>query len=268
MKCLGLIFCFFLFFNCTKKTAASQKATPHTNLENVKNSAVKIDSVTVSDSLLLGKTLTASFKMTLLQFNNIKNKALLDSIYAPEMIRATAYTANNLRAEANKKMNNFFAESRESLIDWTPDFAQTWTQNSSMRVFSLRNDLLTIRYIGDGFTGGAHGYYYEKYKVFDLRSGETLQLTDVIADQNPHLWHRILSDNFLKNDLGRGQSDMLLVQKIPLNNNFYFDGDHLYFLYNQYEIAAYAAGPVLIKIPFTDVKPLLTEAFKKRVGLQ
>ena len=74
-------------------------------------------------------------------------------------------------------------------------------------------------------------------------------------------------NNFLNGDLENGQAEMLLVKEIPLNNNFYFDQENLYFLYNQYEITAYAAGTVLIKIPFTEIKPLLTPEFKASLKL-
>ena len=127
--------------------------------------------------------------------------------------------------------------------------------------------MLTIKYSGDGFTGGAHGYYYEFYKVFDLQTKKTLQLADVLSDKNPKIWSKILMDHFLKNDLENGQSEMLLVKEIPLNDNFYFDQDHLYFLYNQYEITAYAAGPVLIKVPFSAIQTILKSEFKKRLGI-
>ena len=87
------------------------------------------------------------------------------------------------------------------------------------------------------------------------------------------LWHngkktiRSITYDFLKNDLENGQSEMLLVKEIPLNDNFYFDQDHLYFLYNQYEITAYAAGPVLIKVPFSAIQTILKSEFKKRLGI-
>ena len=75
-------------------------------------------------------------------------------------------------------------------------------------------------------------------------------------------------DNFLKNDAGKGQSEMLLVKEISPNNNFYLDKENLYFLYNQYEITAYAAGPVLIKIPFSDIKLMVKPEFLKRIAVQ
>ena len=49
---------------------------------------------------------------------------------------------------------------------------------------------------------------------------------------------------------------------------FYFDKENLYFLYNQYEITAYAAGPVLIKIPFSDIKLMVKPEFLKRIAVQ
>src|SRR5690606_22978406 len=139
--------------------------------------------------------------------------------------------------------------------------------NSAMKLFSKSDDFLTVQYTSDGYTGGAHGYYNELYKVFDSKTNKTLQLADVIKDQDATIWGRILMAHFLKNDLERNQAQMLLVKQIPLNTNFYFDAENLYFLYNQYEIAAYAAGPVLIQIPFTEIKPLLDSAFRQRLNL-
>jgi deoxyribodipyrimidine photolyase len=61
--------------------------------------------------------------------------------------------------------------------------------------------------------------------------------------------------------------DFIMQTLQTLNDNFYFDQDHLYFLYNQYEITAYAAGPVLIKVPFSAIQTILKSEFKKRLGI-
>ena len=62
-------------------------------------------------------------------------------------------------------------------------------------------------------------------------------------------------------------SDMLLVDKIPVTDNFYFDEKNLYFHYSPYEIAAFAAGDITIPIPWTDLAGTLNEEFKSRNGL-
>lgn len=226
-----------------------------------------IDSVQVKDSLKIDKNLTLGFQSKLLVFPNLKNKVLLDSIYAPKQIQLADYSKANLSEAVNKKKTEYYDEQKASLKDYTPEFAQNWFINSDMKVFSNDNDFLTIQYTGDGYTGGAHGYYQENYKVFDLKNNQSVQLSDIVSKPNSSLWQKILMDNFLKNDSEKGQAEMILVKDIPLNNNFYFDREFLYFLYNQYEITAYAAGTVLIKIPLSDIKPLLTEAFIERQDL-
>ena len=69
-------------------------------------------------------------------------------------------------------------------------------------------------------------------------------------------------------EISEKQKEMLLADQIMPNNNFYFDKENLYFLYNQYEITAYAAGPVLIKIPFSDIKLMVKPEFLKRIAVQ
>ena len=252
---------------CEQKKAAAQPSTT-TIKETVQVDPVfSVDSISVRDSLEITKNLTASFTKQILIFPSLSNQKILDSIYVAEKIQLAEYSKPNLQKALEEKKQNYFSETKKSLKDYSPDFKQTWTNNSKMAVFSNTNDFLTLVYTGDGYTGGAHGYYYKKFKVFDLKNNKTLQLSDILTKQDAEIWSRILMDNFLKNDLENGQSQMLLVKKIPLNNNFYFDAQNLYFLYNQYEIAAYAAGPVLIKVPLSDIKPFLNSSFKERIGL-
>ncbi len=252
-------------------TACSQKTQTEAVAEQSpghKKQTFKIDSIVVSDSLKVSDSVTASFKMSTLLFPALSDKTLLDSIYHGQNLKAAIYTKNDLQQAIDEQKKMYFQENKESLADYTPGFAQTWTQNSSMDIFSHADDMLTLIYKRDGYTGGAHGYYDETYRVFDLKKNRQISLSDVIKNQDAQVWARILMTHFLQDDSDRGQAQMLLVKDIPLNNNFYFDRQNLYFLYNQYEIAAYAAGPVLIKIPFTEIKPFLQTDFKNRINLQ
>ncbi|WP_027376331.1 DUF3298 and DUF4163 domain-containing protein [Kaistella palustris] len=253
--------------SCKKSTVLSTEppAAQKDSLRRIPQFVV--DSVKINDSLALNPNLTASFEKSLLVFPTVKNKALLDSIYARENIHAENFTKADLLAAAENQKEKFYTDTRKSLAQYTPVSKQIWSNSSRMKVFSNDRNILTIKYSGDGFTGGAHGYYYEFYKVFDLQKNKTIHLSDIIKVQNQKIWGRILMDNFLNNDLEKGQSKMLLVKEIPLTENFYFDAENLYFLYNQYEITAYAAGTVLIKVPLTDIKPFLTADFKKKLDL-
>ncbi|KIA83589.1 hypothetical protein OA84_08820 [Kaistella solincola] len=258
---------FLAISGCEQKKPAVQKSATEKTETAKTVPTFAVDSISVNDSLEITKNLTASFTKKILIFPTFNRQNILDSIYAPEKIQLKDYSKENLGKALEEKKQGYFDETKKSLKNFSPDFKQTWTNNSKMAVFSNTNGFLTLVYTGDGYTGGAHGYYYKKFKVFDLKNNKTVQLSDVLTNQDAGIWGRILMDNFLKNDLQKGQSEMLLVKKIPLNDNFYFDAEHLYFLYNQYEIAAYAAGPVLIKVPLSDIKPFLNSDFKKRIGL-
>jgi hypothetical protein len=251
---------------------ACKKTDVHQNEKKtvVQNSNIfSVDSVAVNDSMKINDKLTVGFGSKVLVFPTIKNKSLLDSIYTMENIYLDDYSSDQLLAALKKKQKDYyFHENKENTEDFPWNFEQTWYQNSDMDVFSIKNDFMTLKYSGDGFSGGAHGYYYEYYRVFDLKNNKTLQLSDVLINPESAVWKRALMDHFLKNDLDQGQSEMLLVKEISPNRNFYFDKNFVYFLYNQYEIAAYAAGPVLIKLPVSDIKMILNPELKTRLGIQ
>lgn len=262
---VGLSLIISLIFVGCDKSKSSAESTEKITVNN--EATFQVDSINVKDSLKVDKNLTVVFESKILVFPTLKNKPLLDSIYAPKQIQLSDYSKANLAEAINKKKSEYYEEQKSSLKDYKPEFAQSWFIHSDMKMFSKDNNFLTVQYTGDGYTGGAHGYYYENYKVFDLKTNKTMQLADLIADPEAAIWQKILMDNFIQNDGDKGQVDMLLVDQIPLNSNFYFDKEHLYFLYNQYEITAYAAGPVLIKIPLADIKLLLTDDFIKRQSL-
>ncbi|WP_304344039.1 RsiV family protein [Chryseobacterium koreense] len=257
-----------LVLSCNK-TGSTQETDAEKTTETTREpQPFTVDSLSVNDSTKINPKITVAFKSKILTFPTLQDKTLLDSIYSYEDLRLDHYDSKSLLTALKKKQENYFKENKEVAKDLPIDYEQTWSENSDMKIFSMEKDLLTIKYTGDGFTGGAHGYYYECYKVFDLKNKKTIQLADVLVAPESDIWKRALWDNFIKNDSGKGQGEMLLVKEISPNNNFYFNEDYLYFLYNQYEIAAYAAGTILIKIPVSDVKVMLKPEFKERMGIK
>ncbi len=63
-------------------------------------------------------------------------------------------------------------------------------------------------------------------------------------------------------------SEMLLVDKIPVSDNFYFDDKNLYFHYSPYEIAAFAAGDITIPVSWEELKGTLNAEFKERMKIK
>lgn len=216
-----------------------------------------IDSVRVQDSVSVNKNLTASFNKQLLVFPSIQDKTVLDSIYKPANINAATYDATTLKTALENDMKKSFDETKQSSKEWSPDFKQTWDEVSDMKVVSHNDQLLTLKYSGSGYTGGAHGYYFENYKTVDLKHNKVISQADIFKNPSDVNWDKILKNNFVEKD----QKEMMIVDKIALNNNFYFDNQKITFVYNQYEITAYAAGVVYITMNFKDLMDQLKPEF-------
>ncbi|SFH78657.1 RsiV family protein [Halpernia frigidisoli] len=248
-------------FSCkkTETTIDNSKITKDSvKVEEVKFS---VDSVKVSDSTKLTAKITESFDASVLQFPSIKDKTLQDSIYSKTNLKLASYSKEDLQKGLQDQKQKYFADNKKNIGDYLGDFKQTWNQNSSMKLFNKDENLMTLQYTGDGFSGGAHGYYYEFYKNFDLKNNKTIQLKDVLTTTDAKIWDPIMMKNFLKNK--NYTKELLFDKRIPLNNNFYYDKTSLHFVYGQYEIAPYVAGTINIDVPFSEISKYLTPGFKQ-----
>lgn len=256
------LFALSTLINCTKSETKSAENGDET-IEIAEQKFV-VDSVSVADSMSLSKNLTADFQKTILVFPGITDKTLLDSIYAKENINLKSYSQSDLKVALDAKMQEYFAENKKVLEDYSPDFEQTWNETSSMKMHSKIDPFLTIKYSGDGYTGGAHGYYYEFYKSYNLEKNTVLQLKDVFSNQDPKIWNDLLVKSFLKEN----DEEVLFENKIPLTDNFFFDEKTITFIYNQYEIAPYSSGVIIVKVPFSELSSYLNPQFKKDFNLK
>ena len=255
----------FVLFSCSPKTTGNKGIIPENANELAsENLPFAVDSLQLQDSIAVAKTFKLRTSSTILLFPTLHNKTLLDSIYSPSGIRLETYSKEKLQKELVNQKEAYFSQGQKDSLEFQSGYEQTWEENSYMKVFSNQNDVLTISYENDGFSGGAHGYYGITYKNFDLKNNKTIQLSDIFKDINKVDWNKVLMKNFKNSD----QKEMLLVDKIPVNNNFYFDSRNITFVYNQYEITAYAAGVVEISIPFAELKLYLKPEFISRNNIK
>lgn len=248
--------------SCKKKvtTAVDRQGAIEDSLILAKK--FQIDSIKVADSLKISDKLTLSYDQSVLIFDDIKNQTVLDSIYAPTYLKTKDFSKMGLQKALEADMKNYF-ETENTEDDYLPNFPQTWEQKSGMKLYSHENNVLTLAYESYGFLGGAHGYYSEVYKAFDLKNNKSVLLDDILKNSEDKIWNKILMSSFKKSNAE--VSDMLLVDIIPLANNFYFDNSHITFVYNQYEITAYAAGVIYIKLKLDDIKDQLKPEFLQRL---
>jgi hypothetical protein len=112
------------------------------------------------------------------------------------------------------------------------------------------------------FTGGAHGYGTTSFLNIDPKTGE--ELTSKELFKNKEDFTAFAEKKF------RGQQKIAKDQSIN-ENGFWFENDEFYlpesvgftqdsliFVYNQYDIASYADGPIELKIAMKEAEPFLS----------
>lgn len=106
------------------------------------------------------------------------------------------------------------------------------------------------------YTGGAHGMNTETCLVFSQETGEPLSLEDIFREDCitalPELLMKHVSEAFEN----PSDADYLLVREIPVTENFSISDSGITFIYNPYEIAAYAAGTIRITIPWEELQDI------------
>ncbi|QIG90841.1 DUF3298 and DUF4163 domain-containing protein [Chryseobacterium sp. POL2] len=263
MKNLFTIFAISMlaFTSCTKKEATQIQVNTKDSVATGKSFAV--DSIKISDSIKKSANITLAYENSILVFPGIEDKSLFDSIYNPTGLKAKDFSQDALKLTLEQDRTDFYKGFDNA--DYEPSSRQTWDNTSNMTVFSNQSDVLTLRYTTSGYTGGAHGFYNEIYKVFDLKNKKSINLEDVVKNPKDKAWEKLLMDSFIKNDKD-DQKAMLLEKTIPLNHNFYFGNNSITFVYNQYEITAYAAGLVYISLQYDDIKDYLKPEFLQRIA--
>jgi len=260
----------FLLAACKKKE--SEKVNVKT--ENKSPEKFTVDSLKVNDSMRINDKLSVNYASKVLIFPTLKDKALLDSIYYDKK-GITDYSKQGLQSFLDKDKTEFYASVKEDSKEWISDIQnpQTWEAGSFMKLISQNDDFLQIEYLHTSYQGGAHNNYSFGAKVFDLKRNKKLDLKDITTMPKARL-EELLMKNLDKLPSGTTDSDgpvknsdMLLVDVIPANQAFYFDNENLYFHYSPYEIAAFAAGDIVIPVSWKELDGTINPEFKKRMKI-
>ena len=107
------------------------------------------------------------------------------------------------------------------------------------------------------YTGGAHGMNTETNLVFSLETEDRLGLEDIFREDSMSALPGLLMKHVSEAFEDPSDSGYLLVTDIPATENFSISDSGITFIYNPYEIAAYAAGIIRITIPWDELQDIL-----------
>ena len=122
------------------------------------------------------------------------------------------------------------------------------------------------------YQGGAHGQMDYTGVTFDTKSGKKLTADDVFADKKGFLdyFKQICLENIP--DIV-GDTEMLfegyedVIRDVDFSNdNWYFDSTGITYVFQAYELAAYAAGNIHITIDYEQLTPFIEPEYLPTIG--
>ena len=132
-----------------------------------------------------------------------------------------------------------------SKIDWMVGASATTQEfNKEYKIVYADRDYLSFYTKEYSYHGGAHGNTAIRVGTVSRATGRILKVDDFVTDVKRAALKNALYDGAVK-ALGGKEN---LQSEVEVVENFYLAKDGLHFVYNEYEIACYAAGPVEVVI--------------------
>jgi len=207
----------------------------------------------------------ASLEMSLLLPQGDMEKAVSDSV--------TAFIYSEFFSDAIPGQNpdhllstikdiyfkNYKSANEDIYQEGTASF--NWEKIKEVRILHNEHDILSIENYDYGFTGGAHGLSFSKFKVVDLKDGHRIVLDEIFRDGYRNDLRDIIHQearNLYNLERNQSLADAGFYNDyIDPSDNFYLTKDGIGFYYNQYEVAPFAMGPVDIFVNYNKIKRIL-----------
>ncbi|MGS0525976.1 PdaC/SigV domain-containing protein [Zobellia nedashkovskayae] len=196
----------------------------------------------------------------------LENSKIAESINTAidEEIIETLNYDDELEATSIKDAVQSFSNGYWELKKLYPEEATSWEAKIEGKVSYENADFISVELNSYIFTGGAHGYSSQHFLNFDKNKAKELQNWEIFKDRKD--FEQFAEQKF------RNQERIPLEG--PINSTgFMFESDTFYLpenigfteegiklLYNPYEVASYADGPIVLTLPFTDLKPYLVNS--------
>ncbi len=186
------------------------------------------------------------------------------------------YTGENYSEGAGTGFNNFLTLAQDNYTYVVQEGIEgaNLEMVSSLKVSVPRIDdqVLTILYNDYSYTGGAHGFYWDRGYCFDTVTGDILTLETIAQDQDK--LRAALKDymvNTVQNDVETAERiDLGLfedgdyasgLEKLIRDGSWYFSDDGIVIFSDLYEISSYAAGSVSFCIPYEQLTGIIDDRF-------
>lgn len=139
----------------------------------------------------------------------------------------------------------------------------TWFRDLNITVPINTPIFLTLRTVQEEYTGGAHGEHITLFTNLDRNNDQVITLDEIVPKNKQEELRKIAERYFRKQEK--------LKPSTPLTENYFFENgiftladnfslekNSILFYYNNYEIKSFAEGPTELRIPYDDIRQILS----------
>lgn len=240
--------------------------------------------ISMADTSVDGKRISSTALYSELWLQPATGDAELDGFLAKEISAGMAgdsltrlYSTPEALFKAGKTafFDNYLADMKEQMSFYKEQPADSdeaeftlpgYEQSTGADVMYNANGVLTIGYNYYAYAGGAHGNYGTTLHSYDLKNKKRYTLADVFQ---PGYEAALLKEvekgirEYFDAPASAPLSDLLFESELTLTDNFGLTRDGIIFMYQPYEIAAYAAGAPVAFVPFKSLAAVLRPGFTR-----
>lgn len=142
-----------------------------------------------------------------------------------------------------------------------------WFSEYTVHIRRADSKLLSFEGVSSTYTGGAHPYTFSTGWTYDSQTGILLGLDDVLVDKNAvkdivieKLENHEYNEDFFEEwkETANKYFDETDGSYIPI---WFITSEGINFVFNPYEIAPYATGKIVVKLPFDEYKDILNSEY-------
>lgn len=158
-------------------------------------------------------------------------------------------------------------ESRGGVGGWNPPYEFVLR----IKTVLLTDKLLSLNGSGHIYLGGAHDMPYQKGATFAVQTGRQLSLRELFADYSgfqsfaiPYVIHALEENEVLKGGLIEGYQAVIETNLFSDTRQWYLTEEGIVLYIEVYEVAPYAAGDIVVTIPYEEIASYLTDGYGLR----
>ncbi len=238
------IACVFLLLMCFGCNNTGEELT----FENINldiDKCVDCPSVDITIPKALGKT----------KLDNTINNAISE-----EIISLLNFDDDTDAISIEKAVKSFQSE-YTTLKERYAEESMPWEAEIEGKISYEGPNIITITLNSYLFTGGAHGYSATRFLNFDKKKGKALKNSELFKSQDA--FEKFAETKFraqenIPSDLSINSTGFMFETELfYLPENMGFTKEGLQLFYEQYEVASYADGPIVLTLPYADIKDYL-----------